>query len=413
MKIAFILNQFPVLSETFILNQMTGLLDLGHDVRIFAHTDPQEPKVHPDVAKYDLLGRTVYIRRGAGSKRLCLLKALCVVLGNLANSPREMCRFTKMFIGRRKGLSLERLYLLLAFIDANVDIVQCHYGPVGAEGVFLKDAGIRAKICTVFHGFDVSGYPLTHGGDVYDELFAKGDLFMPISEYWKKVLGDLGCPVEKTVVHRMGIELDKFEYADHGIRSDGPVRLLTVGRLVQKKGHRYAIEAVADLVDAGRDIEYTIAGDGPLRAELEGLAESGGLGDRMRFLGAVDADQVRGLYRESDIFVLPSVIAADGDMEGIPVVLMEAMACGLPVVSTRHSGIGELVVDGESGLLAKEKDVDGLAAKVRQLIDKPEMYIRMARCAVECVRAGFDVEKLNGELEEKLSRLAAVINSNK
>ena len=408
MRIAFITNTFPTLSATFIINQITGLLDLGHDVRILAYSDPQEPRVHPDIEKYNLLGRTRYIPQMPKHKALCLMKALWLVISNFHKGPVELLKFIKMFILRRKGLSLTRLYLLLEFIEGDFDIVQCHYGPVGIDGIFLKDAGIKAKICTAFHGFDMSRYPLTHGRDVYDDLFKKGDLFMPISEYWKKELVAMGCPPEKTVVHRMGIEPDKFEYRPHDIRMDGPVRLLTVGRLVQKKGHRYAIEAVANLVAAGRDLEYTIAGDGPLRADLEQLVNKHNLRDRVKFLGAVDQEQVRRLYRKSDVFILPSITADDGDMEGVPVVLMEAMACGLPVVSTRHSGIDELVADNESGFLVDQGDTAGLVGKLNEIIDRTEVCTKIAKCARRRIEAEFDVGNLNQLLAERFHELAVV-----
>jgi colanic acid/amylovoran biosynthesis glycosyltransferase len=400
MRIAFITNIFPVLSATFILNQITGLLDLGHDVRIIAYTDPAEPKVHPDVEKYNLLAHTRYLPRIPRHKVLCMMKALWLVISNFHKGPVELLKFVKMFILRRKGLSLTRLYLLLEFIEGDFDIVQCHYGPVGIDGIFLKDAGVKAKICTAFHGFDLSRYPLIHGRNVYDDLFEKGDIFLPISEYWKKELIDMGCPSEKTIVHRMGIELDKFEYRPHDIRMDGPVRLLTIGRLVQKKGHCYAIEAVAKLVAAGRDIEYTIAGDGPLKPGLEQLVDRHNLRDRVKFLGAVDQEQVRELYRESDVFILSSITADDGDMEGVPVVLMEAMACGLPVISTLHSGIDELVTDGVSGLLATEKDVSAITEKLLCLLGNTHSTHDLAQAARQCVEREFSIDILNKRLEK-------------
>jgi len=399
MKIAVITTFFPSLSETFVLNQITGLLELGHDVRVFAWQDPAESAIHADVAKYDLLGRTRYIPEAPRNKSLCLIKALWLIVANFHKRPGPLLRFVMMFVRRRKGLSLNHLHFLLNFIEEDFDVIHCHYGPNGLIGVFLKDAGIAARVCTVFHGFDISCYPLARGRDVYSDLFKKGDLFMPVSEHWRKELLDMGCPPEKTIVHRMGIALNTFEYRRHRIPSDGPARLLTVGRLVQKKGHRYAIEAVASLAVGGRDIEYTIAGDGPLRGDLEQLVETHSLRDRVRFLGAVDQEQVRRLYQESDVFVLPSVRADDGDMEGVPVVLMEAMASGVPVVSTRHTGIEELVTDGVSGLLSPEKDVAALAEKLRYLLDHPHAAEALARAARHRVEGEFNIDNLNKRLE--------------
>jgi len=400
MKIAVIITSFPSLSETFVLSQITGLLDLGHDVRIFAWRDPAEHVVHADVAQYDLQSRTRYIPKTPRSKILCLLKAAGLIIANFHKTPGPLMRFVGMFFRRRKGLSLAHLYFLLNLTEENdFDIIHCHYGPNGLMGMFLKDAGVRGRVCTVFHGFDLSRYPLAKGPDVYEPLFRKGDLFLPVSEYWKKKLLEMGCPPEKTLVHRMGIALDAFEFRQHHIPPEGPVRLLTVGRLVQKKGHRYAIEAMARLVAQGRDVRYTIAGAGPLRTELEQLADRHNLSERITFTGAVNQDQVRRLYQEADIFVLPSITADDGDTEGVPVVLMEAMACGIPVVSTQYAGIMELVIDGVSGLLAPEKDIAALTEKLLHLLDHPQVAQGLAMAARQRVDREFDVDELNERLQ--------------
>ncbi len=398
MKIAFIINNFPVLSATFILNQMTGLLDLGHDVQIFACVDPQEPKVHPDVEKYNLLGRTRYIPQMPKHKALCLMKAFWLVITNFHKGPVAFLRFIRMFVLRRKGLSLGRLYLLLEFIEADFDIVQCHYGPVGIDGIFLKDAGIKAKICTAFHGFDMSRYTLTHGRNVYDDLFEKGDIFLPISNYWKKELIDMGCSPDRIIVHHMGIDLARFEYSERKLDPSKPIRVLTVGRLVEKKGHEYALKAVAKLSGKGYDIEYIIAGDGPLRESLEVLAAQLGISDRVVFTGPVDRDEVVGLYERAHLFLLPSITAADGDKEGIPVVLMEALAVGLPALASDHSGIREIIIDGETGLLAPERNSDALAERLQYLADNPHLWPTMGRCGSRYVQANYDINILNNKL---------------
>ncbi len=400
MKIAFILNQFPSLSATFILNQITGLVDLGHDVRIIAYCDPAEPKVHPDVEKYELRSRTHYITPAPQSKVLCLAKAMGLITTNFHKAPVELLKFVRMFILRKKGLSLSRLRLLLEFIGADFDIIQCHFGPVGLDGIFLKNSGIKAKVCTSFHGYDVSRYPITHGANVYGELFEKGDIFLPISEYWKNILVEMGCDASRMIVHHMGIDPDKFEYTEKNIDPSGPVRILTIGRLVEKKGHEFAIRAIADMVAKGCNIEYVIAGDGPLRDQLQILTDDLNATGQIRFIGSVTQDEVIDLYAASHIFLLPSVTASDGDKEGIPVVLMEAMAMGLHVISTTHSGIGELVIDGESGYLLPERDVEGLGEKLEHLIACPDLCRQMACRGREYVLQHYNINSLNRKLEE-------------
>ena len=123
-------------------------------------------------------------------------------------------------------------------MENNFDVIHCHYGLNGVVGAFLKEAGIPGKVCTSFHGFDVSRYLLKNGPDVYRPLFSKGDLFMPVSEYWRDRLIELHCPADKIVVHHMGIDPRKFPFVERRLEAGEPLRLLTVGRLVEKKGAR-------------------------------------------------------------------------------------------------------------------------------------------------------------------------------
>ena len=398
MKIAVLTYKFPCLSETFILHQITGLLDMGHDVRIFAFSPANDSKVHPDFDKYDLADRTCYIPSAPGNKFLCMVMALGLVVLNLPRSPGNMLRCLKMFILRKKGLSLKRLYLLLEFIKGRFDIVQCHYGTLGIVGAFLKDGGIRARVCTAFHGFDISSYLVTHGDNAYDELFQKGDLFLPTSEHWKNRLLELNCPADRIIVHQMGVDLQRFEYSERTVAEGETVRILMVGRLTEKKGHEYAIRAVAKLIDRGKKVELLIAGGGVLKDSLMSLTSQLHVEDHVKFSGSVDQDEVIGLYARAHLFLLPSVTAADGDMESAPVVLKEACAMGLPVVSTLHSGIGEVVVDGKSGFLVPERDADALVDRLGYLIDNPDIWPQMGRCGRQFIEDHFNIEKLSGEL---------------
>ncbi|HPD47802.1 MAG TPA: glycosyltransferase [Anaerohalosphaeraceae bacterium] len=407
MKIAIITTSFPSLSETFVLDQITGLLDLGHDVRIFAWRDPGESVEQREVAARRLRDRTCYIPTMPRHKMWRLLKAAALIVANFHKGPRPLLKFTGMFLHRRKGLSLAYLYFLLYFMENNFDVIHCHYGLNGLVGAFLKEAGIPGKVCTSFHGFDVSRYLLKNGPDVYRPLFSKGDLFMPVSEYWRDRLIELHCPADKIVVHHMGIDPRKFPFVERRLEAGEPLRLLTVGRLVEKKGHAYALRAVAKLVHEGRDIMYVIAGDGPERASLEGLCVQFGIRDKVQFAGALARDEVIKLYQASHVFLLPSVTASDGDTEGIPVVLMEASAMGMPVLASTHSGIPEIVIDGKSGFLVPERDVDALAAKLRVLHDNPHLWPSLGRHGRTTVEQMYDIKRLNQKLEDVYAALCA------
>jgi colanic acid/amylovoran biosynthesis glycosyltransferase len=183
--------------------------------------------------------------------------------------------------------------------------------------------------------------------------------------------------------------------------------VLTIGRLVEKKGVADGLRAIAWARRRGVELRYTVIGDGPLRGRLEALAGELGIDDAVRFVGWQVQDAIVEALYGHDVLLAPSVTAQDGDQEGIPVTLMEAMATGMPVVSTRHSGIPELVEHGCSGLLADEGDYAALADALIRLSDSPELARSMARAARLRVAAVHDAAALDDQLDRHLRSLAA------
>jgi glycosyltransferase involved in cell wall biosynthesis len=180
--------------------------------------------------------------------------------------------------------------------------------------------------------------------------------------------------------------------------SDGPVRahhreepptVLFLGRLTERKGTRYAIEAIDDLRAAGSIVHLRIVGDGPERAALEQLVESRQLRDRVTFTGAVSPEAAREAFASATLFVMPSVTDWKGEQEGFGLVLVEAMEAGVPVVASRSGGIPDIVRDGETGLLVPERNVAALAAAVARLLDDPALADRLAAAAQRDVHARF------------------------
>lgn len=402
MKIAFIVGAFPTLSETFILNQITGLLDLGHEVDIFASGRQSEPKVHPDVKKYNLLPRTYY-REMPVNKLWRLIKAIWLLVINLPKNPVAILKSLNVLNYGKGALSLRMLYSLLPFLDKSpYDIIHCHFGPNGIVGASLKVLGVEGKLVVTFHAYDLTATLAHEGRDVYHGLFQTADLLMPISNHWKKKLIELGCPPEKIAVHRMGVDTEQFRFTPPDHRNVAPIKLLTVSRLVEKKGLEYGIRAVAMVSQRHPEwsIQYDIVGEGPLRKRLETTVEELGIYIKVNFVGPKTHEEVRDLMMQAHVFLLPSVTAQNGDQEGIPVVLMEAMAIGLPVLSTLHGGIPELVLDGQSGFLVPERDVHTLAERLEYLIEHPDLWPAMGRAGRRFVEEQHDIRKLNRRLVE-------------
>lgn len=400
MKIAFIVAAFPTVSETFVLNQITGLIELGHEVDIYAGRPGDISKIHPDVEKYHLLERTYYTRR-PNNFAWRIVKAFIWLITNFSKYSVPLLESLNFFKYGRQAVSLELFYGTLMFLkhQQNYDIIYCHFGPVALPIIRLRQIGvIQGKIITVFHGYDITSYLNKQGEQAYNLLFNLGDLFLPISELWKKRLIEIGCNDKKIVVHRMGIDCQKFAFAIRESRPNSQVNIVTVARLVEKKGVEYGIRAVAKLVNSNLNVKYTIVGDGPLKKKLQKLIKKLRLSDTVQLLGSQPQQEVIKILKNSDIFLAPSVTSKSGDQEGIPVVLMETMAMGLPVVSTEHSGIPELVKDGISGFLVPERDVDTLSDKLNYLVKHPEVWSSMGVAGRAFVEENYDIDKLNHKL---------------
>ncbi len=395
MKVALILSYFPSLTETFILNQVTGLLDMGHEVEIFSSENPNEKKIHPDVEDYGLLQRTHFMPHNKVNR---VLKAAYLINRNFYKSPLKILRSLNMFRYGAHALSLRLVYSLIPLLEKTFDIIHCHFGPNGTVGENLKAIGIQGKYITSFHGYDVNIYPKMVGENVYKDLFEKGDVFICNTNFTRERLVELGCDRNKIIILPAGLRIGRFSFRERRLQEKEPIKILTVARLVEEKGHRYAIQALSKLIKSGMDLQYIIAGDGPLRRELDNLVSKLGMGRHVNFLGAIGQNEALDLYQQAHIFILPGVIGRNGGTEGQGLVLQEAQAVGLPIVSTSVGGIPEGMLDGKSGFLVPERDVDALSDRFRYLVEHPELWPEMGRCGRRLVEEKYDIKILNSKL---------------
>lgn len=403
MRIAFIIGLFPCMSETFILKQIAGLIDRGHEVDIFAQDKGESSEAHPEVEKYNLINRTSYRISVPDNYFLRVIKGLKLIFTNCYKHPVVLLRSLNIFKYGRAAASLRLLYLTIPFIEKkyNYDIIHCHFGPNGLLGARLREVGaIRGKLITTFHGYDVSTFILREGEKIYRELFRQSDLFTYNSEATKQKLVRLNCPNDKLVKLPMGVDLQRSDFVEKKIKPGEQVRILSVGRLVEMKGREYAIRAVGKVFEKFPNVNYIIVGDGPLRVSLQNLIRELQVNGNISLTGWVSSDKLDFLYQSCHLFLHPSVISSNGNMEGQGVVLLEAQACGFPIVATRHNAFPETVVDGKSAFLIPERDVDALTERLLYLIEHPEIWPEMGRAGRAYVEANYDINKLNDRLVE-------------
>lgn len=240
-------------------------------------------------------------------------------------------------------------------------LIHAHFGTDARYFLPVVDRTGLPLVVT-FHGHDAYRFPRTFcglGAWYYRRLWERASRVLTVSQHMLETLVGIGCPREKLSVMKVGIDLSLFNHDPPSAASG--IRFGCVAAFRPKKGLPTLVEAFARAQCRLPDSELLLIGDGPLRRECEGLAQRLGIAGSVRFVGHLPLDGVAEALRTVNVYVQPSVTASNGDKEGIPVTLMEAMARGLPCISTRHSGIPELIEDGVSGRLVSENDVPSLA----------------------------------------------------
>jgi glycosyltransferase involved in cell wall biosynthesis len=272
------------------------------------------------------------------------------------------------------------------------DIIHAHFASGGRSALALAGR-LRVPLVVTLHGSDVT----VQGSqaDKYQRLGERASLFVCVSEFIRDRALEAGLPPKKLVVHYVGVDRDLFSSSNSFASSQG---VLFVGRLVEKKGCEYLLRAMQIVQRAYPECALTVIGDGPLRPSLEALAKE--LNIRCNFCGAQAAVFVREAMRTARIFCVPSVTAANGDSEGLPTVLAEALAMGLPVVSTTHGGIPEIVLEETTGLLTPERDYAAMADALCRLLGDEDMWGSIRGAALQHIKQNFDLKKQTAALEE-------------
>ncbi len=354
LKILFVVAYFPAPSQPYILNMMTGLIDKGHEVSIFAFRR-NDVEGDPNVARYGLMDRVMY-----------------------EEFPAEL---------------------------PQCDIVFCQsatWGKKILEMEALQEWLQNKKLVICLRGLDITGNKVKNDPHIYDQLLTTGDLFLPVCDYFKRLIIQLGCDPNKVVVHHSAINGTQFFFRPRKkvSRKRDIIKFVSVCRLVQKKGLEYAIQAFAEIVEKRKNVHFTIVGSGHLESRLRKLTASLGIADKVTFFGWGTQEQVVSILDKSHIFLLPSITASSGDEEGIANSLKEAMAMGLIPIGTRHAGTPELIEDGVSGFLVPEKDSHALAKKMRYILKHPEIWKKIGQAARRKIENEFEIKKSVETLEQ-------------
>jgi glycosyltransferase involved in cell wall biosynthesis len=389
-RLAYVLSRFPLLSETFILREVLALGELGRQPRLYAITHQRSRVRHPEAAAIEPAVR--FLSPLSGSTLRANARAL-------VRDPRGYTRMVATVLGNwpspdflLKGLAI--MPGVVAWAEemrrSGVGHIHAHYGTHPALAAMLA-----ARHADIGYSFTVHAHDLFVDTTMLAEKIRQARFVVTISEYNRRRIGALAGPdaAAKVVVVRCGVDPAMLEARDWRPPADGPARILTVASLQEYKGLDRLIAACGLLRDRGVAFVCEVVGEGPLRASLERLIARLGLREQVRLLGPRDQHDVRARMARASVYVQPSVIARDGQMEGIPVALMEAMASGVPVVASALSGIPELVRHGETGLLVPPGQPTALCDAILACLTASDDAVARARRARALIESSYDLRQ--------------------
>jgi colanic acid/amylovoran biosynthesis glycosyltransferase len=387
MVVAYVASRFPEVTETFILRELDAVAsDPRIECELLSLFPASTQTVHPAAVPWvDALRRP----RPMG--------VLGAVVWWFARAP---VRFLGVLVRVTAGYSRQPGFLWRALVtvavaaaharslrNGRVDHIHAHFATYPL---------LTAWICHRLVGIPYSVTP--HAHDIFvDQSFlrqrlAEARFIVAISDFNRGFLAAYGAG-RTTRVHvvRYGIDLSAYSFRPRAPRPTGPVHALCVASLKDYKGHPVLLRALAEGPAELDRVHLDLVGEGPLRSELEQLAHSLGLAERVHFHGGLPEHEVSAMLDRTDMFVLPSVITANGTMEGLPNVLIEALAAGVPAVTTNISGIPELIRDGETGLLAEQGDSADLGRAIAEVLGDPTAARRRAEAGRSLVERNHDL----------------------
>lgn len=368
MRIGLAVTEFPSASQTFVLDQACGLRDRGHHIDLHALKSGRLNRPHAGIERYRLLKSTYLPPAQAAGLRQAL-----ALLRSHAHAMLLHPLLSLHFLLNRSGYRLERLRLCISWFTRgrSYDLIHAHSGYNGMRLLPLYEAGyLRAPLVVTFHGHDVHAFLQHRPPNHYTPLFERASALVVCSDFMRRRLLELGAPVEKLQLIPNGIDLQQIPLRTASGPESKPLQLISIGRLVPFKGLQVLLAALALPSLRAIDLKLHIVGDGPLKAELLAQAEAAGLRQRVVFHGACAREQVLSLLSASDLYLAPAIVDEHGNTETQGVALLEAMACGLPVIASDVGGIPETV--GAAAALVRPADPEALAKAIATWAASPD-----------------------------------------
>lgn len=398
-EIAYLLQVFPKYSETFILNELLEHQRQGAPVRVLSLRLPREGRFHGCLA--DLQQSAEYVAESFWDKPGRIAEAARDALSaDLRGVPRNVGHWIGRFVSARDVW--QALLVRRWAKRRGVKHLHTHFGGYAATVAYLSRLMGGPTYSVTLHAFDI--FRETVNRELLRRIISHSAFCVTVSHFNARYLRDeIGADEEKTRVLYNGIPLERFQF---GEQPRTQRTILSVGRLIEKKGFLHLIRACAELVARGHPVRCEIVGEGPQREELKAEIKRLGLKDTVHLVGAWSQERVAQALACASVFALPCVEAKDGNMDALPTVLLEAMAAGCPCVSTRLSGIPEIILDRHTGMLVPPGDPSALADALAEMFDNPDLRHEFARTGRARVEDHFDVRQNVGVLSSWLAAAA-------
>ena len=401
-RVGYVLRRFPVLSETFVLNEILQMEALGESVEVYSLLPTRDPRFHQQISSLQASIRYIpnvtdlrTLRRYNGMARRRFGRRYWAVLLSCVATFRPMLVwrfFQAAFVAERAARS-------------KITHFHAHFASRPANVARLAAALLQIPYSFTAHAVDIFKEPVDR--KVLSRKIADAAFVVTVSDSNKTYLdGFANGEADKIKRIYNGIDLTRFAPRERPPQ-EGPLSILCVARLVEKKGLGTLVEACGQLHRAGLDFHCRIVGQGKMRTKLLERITALGLRDKVKLMGVHTQTEIIERYAEADLFVLPCIVGRDGNRDGLPVSIVEALACGVPVIATPVSGIPEAVRDGENGLLVPENDADALAQAIRRLAEDRELRARLAGAARASVLDRFDQRASAARLARRIAEVAA------
>jgi glycosyltransferase involved in cell wall biosynthesis len=380
----YVLKMYPRFSETFIVSEILAREAAGDRIEIFSLRPPNDPRFHPELAR--VKAPVTYIARPKSAEGVWETFRAADAAGLTPAVSRVFADLATMDTND----ALQAIKLAVALQNRNIRHLHVHFASTPTSVARLASAITGIPFSFTAHAVDI------FVESVDDDLrtkFAQAHHAVTISAYNLRYLRRRFPDVTSRLhLVRNGLELDRFPYRDP--RPIGAtVRVAAVGRFVEKKGFQHLVPAAAELVAQGVPLDLRIAGTGVLAAQVQSAVEQLGVGGHVRLLGPQTQDQVHELLESCDIFIAPCVVGADGNADGMPTVLLEAMATGVPCISTAVTGIPEVVHNGRTGILTRPGEPHLLAQAIRRMSAPSTDRVSLARNARVLIERDYDVRQ--------------------